>query len=164
MSNNNSLRIGQGYDVHKLISGRKLILGGVEIPFNKGLEGHSDADVLLHAICDALLGAASLEDIGYHFPNSNPKYKAASSISLLIHVNSLLKEKEFTIQNIDSTIVLETPKLSPYIPQMKDTIAKALEVEKNQISIKATTAEGLGDIGKGLGAEARAIALLIKNS
>jgi len=150
-------RIGFGFDVHQLSSGRKLILGGVEIPFEKGLLGHSDADVLLHAVCDAILGAAALGDIGKHFPDTDPNYKGISSITLLEHVNSLLIKEGYSIGNIDATVVLERPKISPYVEEMRKNIAKALHINENQISIKATTNEGMGFIGSGNGAVAYAV-------
>jgi 2-C-methyl-D-erythritol 2,4-cyclodiphosphate synthase len=154
------MRIGFGYDVHKLVTGRKLILGGVEIPFEKGCLGHSDADVLLHAICDALLGAAALGDIGKHFPDSDIKYKNISSILLLKEVNNLLNSKNYKICNIDSTLVLERPKIAPYIDLMIKSITDVLQIEQNQVSIKATTSEGMGFIGAGEGAVAYSVALL----
>lgn len=150
-------RIGFGFDVHKLTAGRKLILGGVEIPFEKGLLGHSDADVLLHAICDALLGAASLGDIGKHFPDTDPKYKGISSLELLTHVGVLLRKNGYTVGNIDSTVVLELPKIAPYADRMTKNIAVALGISEGQVSIKATTNEGLGFIGVGEGAVAYAV-------
>ncbi len=153
-------RIGFGYDVHKLIEGRTLILGGVEIPFEKGLLGHSDADVLLHAICDALLGAAALGDIGKHFPDTDIRFKGISSIELLKQVGSLLNHNGFGIGNIDSTLVLEQPKIMTYINQMQKNIANALEISENQISIKATTNEGMGFIGVGEGAVAYAVTII----
>lgn len=154
------MRIGMGYDVHRLVEGRKLILGGVEIPFEKGLLGHSDADVLLHAIMDALLGAAALGDIGKHFPDTDPKYKGISSITLLEHVGRLLTDKLFIIGNIDATIIAQKPKLLPYMEQMIKNVAKALNISEGQINIKATTEEGLGFTGNGEGMSAQAVALL----
>jgi len=154
------MRIGQGYDVHRLTEGRKLILGGVEIPYEKGLLGHSDADVLIHAIMDALLGAAALGDIGQHFPDTDERYKGISSIKLLEHVGGLLAENGFIIENIDSTIIAQRPKLAPYRPQMAENIAKALGIELNQICVKATTEEGLGFTGTGEGISSQAICLL----
>ncbi len=150
-------RIGFGFDVHKLIEGRKLILGGVEIPFEKGLLGHSDADVLLHAICDALLGAAALGDIGKHFPDTDIRFKGISSIELLKHVGKLLSQNGYAIGNIDSTLVLEKPKILPYINQMQKNIAESLGIVENQVSVKATTNEGMGFIGTGEGAVAYAV-------
>lgn len=150
-------RIGFGFDVHRLEEGRKLILGGVEIPFEKGLLGHSDADVLLHAICDALLGAAALGDIGKHFPDSDVRYKGISSLELLSHVGKLLKQNGYSIGNIDSTLVLERPKIAPYSDAMKKNIAAALGLAEEKVSIKATTNEGMGFIGVGEGAVAYAV-------
>lgn len=154
------MRVGMGYDVHRLVEGRKLILGGVEIPFEKGLLGHSDADVLLHAIMDALLGAAALGDIGKHFPDTNPEYKGISSITLLEHVGRLLTDKLFIIGNIDATIIAQKPKLLPYMEQMIKNVAKALNISESRINIKATTEEGLGFTGNGEGMSAQAVALL----
>ena len=135
------MRVGMGYDVHKLTEDRKLILGGVEIPYEKGLLGHSDADVLLHAIMDALLGAAALGDIGKHFPDTDPQYKGISSIKLLEHVAALLDENGYVVENIDATIIAQRPKMRPYIDQMRENIAKALGVETDQINVKTTTVE-----------------------
>ena len=154
------MRIGQGYDVHRLVEGRKLIIGGVDIPYEKGLLGHSDADVLLHAVMDALLGAAALGDIGQHFPDSDERYKGISSIALLKEVGKLLQENGYMIENIDSTVIAQRPKLLPYRPQMAENIAAALGIEKEQVSVKATTEEGLGFTGTGEGISAQAIALL----
>lgn len=154
------MRIGQGYDVHRLCEGRRLILGGVDIPYEKGLLGHSDADVLLHAIMDALLGAAALGDIGKHFPDTDEQYKGISSIELLKRVGGILAENGYLIENIDSTIIAQRPKLAPYRPQMAENIAAALGIEAEQVSIKATTEEGLGFTGTGEGIAAQAIALL----
>ena len=156
------MRIGMGYDVHKLVEGRKLILGGVEIPYEKGLLGHSDADVLLHAIMDALLGAAALGDIGKHFPDTDPAYKGISSIRLLEHVADLLEEHQFLIENIDATIIAQRPKMRPYIDTMLENIAKALKIEADQINVKATTEEGLGFTGSGEGISSQAICMLEK--
>ena len=156
------MRIGMGYDVHKLVEGRKLILGGVEIPNEKGLLGHSDADVLLHAIRDALLGAAALGDIGKHFPDTDPAYKGISSIRLLEHVADLLEEHQFLIENIDATIIAQRPKMRPYIDTMRENIAKALKIEADQINVKATTEEGLGFTGSGEGISSQAICMLEK--
>jgi len=153
------MRIGMGYDVHKLVEGRKLILGGVEIPYEKGLLGHSDADVLLHAIMDALLGAAALGDIGKHFPDTDPAYKGISSIRLLEHVANLLEEHQFLIENIDATIIAQRPKMRPYIDTMRENIAKALKIEADQINVKATTEEGLGFTGSGEGISSQAICM-----
>ena len=156
------MRIGMGYDVHKLVQDRDLIMGGVKIPYEKGLLGHSDADVLLHAIMDALLGAAALGDIGKHFPDSDPKYKGISSILLLEHVGALLEENCFFIENIDATIIAQAPKMRPYIDQMRENIAKALGIDISQVNVKATTEEGLGFTGAGLGIAASAVCLLEK--
>lgn len=154
------MRIGQGYDVHRLVEGRKLIIGGVDIPYEKGLLGHSDADVLLHAVMDALLGAAALGDIGQHFPDSDERYKGISSIALLKEIGKILQENGYMIENIDSTVIAQRPKLLPYRPQMAENIAAALGIEKEQVSVKATTEEGLGFTGTGEGISAQAIALL----
>ena len=151
-------RIGFGFDVHRLVAGRKLVLGGVEIPFEKGLLGHSDADVLSHAIADALLGAAAAGDIGRHFPDTDPKYKNISSLTLLSNVARLLSEKSYAIINIDTTIVLQQPKIAPHVEKMRENIARALDVEIDCVSVKATTNEGLGFIGAGDGAVAYAVA------
>lgn len=150
-----------GYDVHRLVEERKLILGGVEIPYEKGLLGHSDADVLLHAIMDALLGAAALGDIGKHFPDSDPAYKGISSIKLLEHVAKLLEDENYVIGNIDATIIAQRPKMAPHIPLMRENIAKALQIEENRVNIKATTEEGLGFTGTGEGISSQAICALI---
>ena len=154
------MRIGMGYDVHKLVEGRKMIIGGVEIPYEKGLLGHSDADVLLHAISDALLGAAALGDIGRHFPDTDPKYKGISSIILLEQVGRLLEDNLYLIGNIDATIIAQKPKMAPYRDEMRRNIAKALNITVDKINIKATTEEGLGFTGSGEGISAQAIALL----
>ena len=154
------MRIGTGYDVHRLTEDRKLILGGVDIPYEKGLLGHSDADVLLHAIMDALLGAAALGDIGKHFPDSDERYKGISSILLLREVGSLLEENNYIIENIDSTIIAQRPKLATYISDMRQNIAKALGLEISQVNVKATTEEGLGFTGNGEGISSQAVALL----
>jgi len=151
------MRVGMGYDVHRLVEDRKLILGGVEIPYEKGLLGHSDADVLLHAIMDALLGAAALGDIGKHFPDTDEKYKGASSLKLLEHVGILLEENKYVIENIDATIIAQRPKMRQYIEQMEANIAKVLGLELDQINIKATTEEGLGFTGSGEGISSQAI-------
>lgn len=156
------VRIGMGYDVHRLTEGRKLILGGVDIPYEKGLLGHSDADVLLHAIMDALLGAAALGDIGKHFPDSDPAYKGISSIILLKHVGELLRSNGWKIGNIDATVVAQRPKLAPYIMNMRENIAEALGIETDQINVKATTEEGLGFTGEGLGMTSNAICIVEK--
>ncbi len=154
------MHIGTGYDVHRLVEGRKLILGGVEIPYEKGLLGHSDADVLLHAISDALLGAAALGDIGKHFPDSDPKYKGADSLKLLSEVGKLLEENRYLIENIDSTILCQAPKLRPHIDTMRQNIADALGINVEQVSVKATTEEGLGFTGAGEGIAAQAVCLI----
>ena len=154
------MRIGQGYDVHKLVEGRDLILGGVTIPYEKGLLGHSDADVLVHAIMDALLGAAALGDIRQHFPDTDPRYKGISSIELLKHVGALLDENHYLIENIDATNICQRPKLAPYRPQMAANIADAQHLNIGQVSIKATTEEGLGFTGSGEGISSQAITLL----
>lgn len=155
------MRIGMGYDVHRLTEDRDLILGGVKVPFEKGLLGHSDADVLLHAIMDALLGAAALGDIGQHFPDTDPAYKGISSILLLKHVGNLLKQHNFTIGNIDATIIAQRPKLAPYRPEMVTNIANALGISEDQVCVKATTEEGLGFTGRQEGMAAQAIVLLV---
>jgi 2-C-methyl-D-erythritol 2,4-cyclodiphosphate synthase len=154
------MRIGNGYDVHKLVEGRELILGGVKIPYEKGLLGHSDADVLLHAIMDALLGAAALGDIGKHFPDTDPAYKGASSIELLKQVGRLIEDKLYFIENIDATIIAQKPKLASYIPDMVKNIASALNLDEDRVNVKATTEEGLGFTGAGLGIASNAVCLL----
>ena len=154
------MRIGSGYDVHKLVEGRKLIIGGVEIPHEKGLLGHSDADVLVHAVMDALLGAAALGDIGLHFPDSDPKYKGADSIKLLEHVGNLLEEKLYYIENIDATIIAQAPKMRPHIDAMRENMAKALKIDVDRINVKATTEERLGFTGREEGISSQAICLL----
>ncbi len=154
------MRIGTGYDVHRLVPGRKLVMGGVEIPYEKGLLGHSDADVLLHAICDALLGAAALGDIGRHFPDSSPKYKDVSSLELLREVGRLLSAGGYRVNNIDSTIVAEKPKMAPHITGMVANIAAALNTRESAVNVKATTTEGLGFAGKGEGIAAYAVCTL----
>ena len=154
------MRIGHGYDVHRLVEGRKLILGGVDIPYEKGLLGHSDADVLLHAISDALLGAAALGDIGKHFPPDDPKFLDVDSLLLLKHVGGLLADEDYTISNIDATVIAQSPKLAPYIEQMRANIASALSLSVNQISVKATTEEKLGFTGNGEGISAHAVTLI----
>ena len=152
------MRIGMGYDVHKLVEDRKLIIGGVEIPFEKGLLGHSDADVLLHAIMDSLLGACALGDIGKHFPDTDPKYKGISSIKLLEETGMLILQKGYSINNIDATIIAQKPKMSPHIELMRKNIAAALNIDIDQINIKATTEEGLGFTGEMLGISSQSIA------
>ena len=154
------MRIGMGYDVHRLVEGRRLIMGGVEIPYEKGLLGHSDADVLLHAVMDALLGAAALGDIGKHFPDTDPAYKGISSIELLKHVGNLLEENRFLIENIDATIIAQAPKMRPHIDLMRENIAAALGIETEQVNVKATTEEGLGFTGSGEGISSQAICML----
>lgn len=154
------MRIGMGYDVHRLVDDRDLIIGGVKIPYEKGLLGHSDADVLLHAIMDALLGAAALGDIGKHFPDTDDRYKGISSIELLKNVGALLEENHFMIENIDATIIAQKPKMRPYIDQMRQNIADALEVDITQINVKATTEEGLGFTGTEEGISSQAICML----
>lgn len=154
------MRIGQGYDVHRLVEGRELILGGVTVPYEKGLLGHSDADVLVHAVMDALLGAAALGDIGQHFPDTDPAYKGISSIELLKHVGKLLEEKGYVVENIDATVIAQRPKLAPYRPQMAENIAAALNLPVGKVSVKATTEEGLGFTGSGEGISSQAITLL----
>ena len=154
------MRIGQGYDVHRLTEGRKLILGGVEIPFEKGLLGHSDADVLTHALMDALLGAAALGDIGHLFPDSDPQYEGADSVDLLRRVAAILEADGYSLSNADCTVIAQRPKLAPFIPQMRRRLAAALGVDPSRISVKATTEEGLGFSGEGLGIAAQAVTLL----
>ena len=154
------MRVGMGYDVHKLTEGRKLILGGVDIPWEKGLLGHSDADVLIHAVMDALLGAAALGDIGKHFPDTDPAYKGISSIKLLVHVADLLRENGYEVGNIDPTVIAHKPKMAPHIPQMRRNMAEALGISESKLNIKATTEEGLGFTGRGEGIASQAICLL----
>lgn len=156
------MRIGMGYDVHKLVENRDLILGGVNIPYEKGLLGHSDADVLLHAIMDSLLGATALGDIGKHFPDSDPQYKGISSIELLKHVGNLLLENNYKISNIDSTIIAQKPKMAPHIQTMRYNISQALNIDIDQINVKATTEEGLGFTGTGEGISSQSICLVYK--
>lgn len=158
----NSVRIGQGYDVHRLVDGRKLIIGGVNIEYEKGLLGHSDADVLIHAICDALLGAAALGDIGKHFPDSDERYKGIDSRLLLCECRKLLLKSGYLIGNVDSTVIAQMPKLSPYIDQMRNNIADVLAVSKECINVKATTEEKLGFTGSGEGIAAQAVALIYR--
>lgn len=160
LSSGDFMRIGSGYDVHKLVENRKLILGGVEIPYEKGLLGHSDADVLLHAIMDALLGAAALGDIGKIFPDNDDKFKGISSLKLIGEVSVLLKNNNYSIINIDSTVIAQKPKLSPYIYNMRQNIADCLDIDISQVSVKATTEEGLGFTGAGLGIAATAVCLI----
>lgn len=158
------MRIGMGYDVHKLTEGRKLILGGVEIPWNMGLLGHSDADVLVHAVMDALLGAAGLDDIGKHFPDTDDAYKGISSISLLEQVARLIEQAGYGIGNIDATVIAQKPKLRPYIDQMRTNMARALNISEKDINIKATTEEGLGFTGQGLGMASQAVCLIVEKA
>ena len=154
------MRIGMGYDVHRLVENRKLIIGGVEIPYEKGLLGHSDADVLLHAVMDALLGAAALGDIGKHFPDTDPAYSGISSLKLLERVGELLEEHSFLIENIDATIIAQEPKMRPHIDTMRENIARALGIDVSQINVKATTEEGLGFTGNKEGISSQAVCLL----
>ena len=156
------MRVGMGYDVHKLVENRKLILGGVEIPYEYGLLGHSDADVLVHAIMDALLGAAALRDIGRHFPDNDPAYEGADSIELLKKVGEMLEERMYLIENIDATVIAQKPKLLPYIDTMVKNVAEALHLEEDQVNIKATTEEGLGFNGQKEGISAQAICCISK--
>ena len=156
------MRIGHGYDVHRLAEGRKLILGGVDIPWEKGLLGHSDADVLTHAVMDALLGAAGLGDIGKHFPDTDPAYAGADSVKLLEHVAGLLREHGFAVGNVDATVLAQRPKLAPHIPLMRDNLARAMGIDSGRVNVKATTEEGLGFTGSGEGMAAHAVALIEK--
>lgn len=158
------MRIGHGYDVHRLVEGRKLILGGISIPHTLGLLGHSDADVLTHAIMDALLGAAGLWDIGHAFPDSDPAYEGISSLLLLEKVMAALKEQGLTVGNVDATIIAQRPKLAPYIPAMRAELARIIEIDNSRINIKATTEEGLGFTGAGEGIAAHAVALLMEQN
>lgn len=155
-------RIGEGWDVHALAAGRKLIIGGVEIPHTVGLLGHSDADVLLHAITDALLGAAALGDIGRHFPDTDPEFKGADSVVLLVEVARRVRAKGFEIGNIDSTVIAQAPRLAPHITAMRERIAQALGLDVDQVNVKAKTAERMGPVGEGKAMEARAAALLVR--
>lgn len=156
------MRIGHGYDVHRLVEDRKLILGGVEVPYERGLLGHSDADVLAHAVMDALLGAAALGDIGQHFPDSDPAYKGADSLKLMDHVIDLLAERGWCVGNVDATIIAQKPKLAAFIPQMRANLACRMRVNEEQVNVKATTEEKLGFTGSGEGIAAHAVALLEK--
>ena len=158
-----NLRIGHGYDVHRLTEGRKLFLGGVQVPFELGLDGHSDADVLLHAVMDALLGAAAMGDIGQHFPDTDPAYKGVSSMVLLRAVGGLLRHGGYTVVNIDATVIAQAPKLAPFIEEMRRRIAEVLEIDHARVSVKATTEEHLGFTGEGKGIAAHAVALIEKN-
>ena len=154
------MRVGHGYDVHRLVEGRKLIIGGVDIPYEKGLLGHSDADVLTHAVMDALLGAAALGDIGLHFPDNDQKYEGADSLKLLAHVGDLLEEHMFFVENIDATILAQAPKMRPHIDKMRENIANALRISVSDVNVKATTEEGLGFTGTGEGIAAHAVCLI----
>jgi len=158
------MRIGFGYDVHRLVEGRKLILGGVQVPYKKGLEGHSDADVLLHALCDALLGAMGEGDIGRHFPNTELRFRGISSLRLLQNVATMMAERSLAVENLDTTVVAEQPLIGPYIPQMVEKIATTLEIPAGRVNIKATTSEGLGFIGEGKGIVAYAVVLVTSKS
>jgi len=155
-----SIRIGIGYDIHRLVEGRKLVLGGVEIPFEKGLLGHSDSDVLSHAICDALLGAAGLGDIGTHFPDNDPRWAGASSLAFLTRAVELIAERGYRVQNVDATVIAERPKLMPYVQAMRERLASVLQIDIDQINIKAKTNEGLESVGRGEAVAAQAVALL----
>jgi 2-C-methyl-D-erythritol 2,4-cyclodiphosphate synthase len=157
-----TMRMGTGYDVHRLVEGRKLIIGGVDIPYEKGLLGHSDADVLLHAVCDALLGAAGLGDLGRHFPDTDQRYKGIASLKLLGDVGRLLEGKGFRVNNIDATIVAERPKMAPHIPLMIDNIAAAVQTDSAAVNVKATTTEGLGFAGRGEGIAAYAVCTITR--
>lgn len=157
------MRIGQGYDAHRLAPGRPLILGGVKIPYDKGLLGNSDADVLTHAVMNALLGAASLGDIGHHFPDNDDKWKDAVSVDLLEMVVEMLRKHDWRIVNVDCTVVAEEPKLVPYVADMQETLAVTMNIEESRVNVKATTTEGMGFSGRGEGIEAHAVALLVRN-
>jgi len=154
------MRTGIGYDVHRLVAGRKLVLGGTVIPFEKGLLGHSDADVLVHAVCDALLGAAGLGDIGLHFPDTDPRYKDISSLTFLAQTKVMVREKGFTIRNIDTIVFAEAPKIDPYRKSMQENLAAAVNIDRDCVNIKATTTEGLGTIGRGEGIGAMCVVLI----
>lgn len=158
------MRIGHGYDVHRLVTGRKLMMGGVDVPYTKGLLGHSDADVLLHAISDAILGAIGEGDIGKHFPDTNPAFKGADSLKLLRHVMLLADEKGYRLGNVDATIVAQRPKMAQFIPQMRQNIATVLDAELGQVNVKATTTEELGFEGRGEGISAHAVVLMAQKS
>jgi 2-C-methyl-D-erythritol 2,4-cyclodiphosphate synthase len=160
----NAIRIGEGWDIHALVEGRKLILGGVNIPHHKGLLGHSDADALLHAITDALLGAAALGDIGSHFPDTDAQFKGADSAALLGEVARRVRAKGYAIGNVDSTVIAQAPKLAPHIAAMRESIARALSLDVDQVNVKAKTAEKMGPVGEGLAIEARAVVLLFKET
>ena len=155
-----NFRVGSGYDVHQLVTGRKLVMGGVNIPHEKGLKGHSDADVIVHAVCDAMLGGAGLGDIGEHFPDSDPQFKGISSILLMVHCRHLLREKGYEVGNIDGTIFAQAPRMSPYKKAMEENLASAAAVSVDMVNIKATTTEGLGFEGRGEGIGAHAVVLL----
>ena len=155
------MRIGFGYDVHRLVEGRKLVIGGVEIPHEKGLAGHSDADVLLHAICDGLLGAMGEGDIGKHFPDTDPQFRGISSLKLLRRVTEILAERNLLVGNLDTMVIAEQPRIMPYIPSMRAQIAKAMQIAEEKVNIKATTSEGLGFVGEGEGIAAYAVVLLV---
>ena len=155
-----SNRIGIGYDIHRLVEGRKLVLGGVEIPFEKGLLGHSDSDVLTHAICDALLGAAALGDIGTHFPDTDPRWAGASSLDFLARVVEMLADRGYRVANVDATVLAERPKLKPYVQAIREQLASVLRVDVDQVSVKAKTSEGLESVGRGDAIVAQAVALL----
>jgi 2-C-methyl-D-erythritol 2,4-cyclodiphosphate synthase len=157
------MRVGQGFDVHAFCEGRKLMLGGVEIPYERGLAGHSDADVLIHAICDALLGAAGLGDIGHHFPDNDPQYAGIDSMKLLVAVMQSLNKRGWRVSNIDATIIAQAPKLAPYIAVMRERLAKGMAVDTDAVNIKATTTERLGFTGRGEGIAAQAVVLLTGN-
>ncbi len=161
-SENRHIRIGTGYDVHRLVEGRDLVLGGVQIPFEKGTLGHSDGDALSHAIADAMLGALALGDIGQHFPDTAPEYEEAYSIDLLKHVSELIFEKGWVVSNLDATLVLQAPKVMQYLPEMRQKLADALKISADQVSVKATTTEGLGMTGQGDAVAAQAVCLLCK--
>ncbi|MBO4901097.1 MAG: 2-C-methyl-D-erythritol 2,4-cyclodiphosphate synthase [Lachnospiraceae bacterium] len=154
------MRVGSGYDVHRLVEGRKLIIGGVDIPYEKGLDGHSDADVLTHAIMDALLGAAGLGDIGLHFPDNDPEYEGADSLKLLSHVVDIISEERFVIENVDATIIAQAPKMRPHIDKMRENLAGVMGLDVSCVNVKATTEEHLGFTGEGLGISAQAVCLL----
>jgi 2-C-methyl-D-erythritol 2,4-cyclodiphosphate synthase len=155
------VRIGFGYDVHRLVEGRKLVIGGVEIPHAKGLAGHSDADVLLHAICDGLLGAMGEGDIGKHFPDTDPQFRGISSLKLLRRVTAILAERNLSVGNLDTMVIAEQPRIMPYIPSMRAQIAEAMQIAEEKVNIKATTSEGLGFVGEGEGIVAYAVVLLV---
>ncbi|RVU25532.1 2-C-methyl-D-erythritol 2,4-cyclodiphosphate synthase [Sandaracinomonas limnophila] len=157
------IRVGQGYDVHKWVEGRPCILGGIQIPSDKGPQGHSDADVVCHVLCDALLGAANMRNIGYHFSDKDPQWKGVASTELLKKVMEMIREKGFELSNADVTIILDTPKLNAHIPAMKENLAQVMKIDVEDISIKATTSEGMGFVGRGEGIAATGVALLVKS-